>query len=85
MTDEIKHVIEQAVPQATVFVKDPNNDGQHLEAIVISPLFEGMMIVKQHQMIMGALKNHFAGSLHALSLKTFTPDKWLEAKHQFNL
>ena len=73
---DIKTTIEQAVPNATVHVLDPMNDGQHLQAIVISPAFEGMMLIKQHQMIMQALTKAFATSVHALGLKTFTPEKW---------
>ena len=80
---DIKKTIAAAVPHATVYVNDPMNDGQHLEAIVISPAFEGIMLVKQHQMVMAALKNAFATSVHALALKTFTPQKWEEVKHQF--
>lgn len=83
--DEIKKTIESAVPNATAYVLDPNNDGQHFQAIVISPVFEGLMLVRQHQMVMQALKNAFAESVHALALKTFTPKKWEESKHQFNL
>ena len=82
--NDIKTIIEQAVPNATVFVKDPMNDGQHLEAIVISPAFEGMMLVKQHQMVMAALKSAFATSVHALALKTFTPAKWELVKNEYN-
>jgi len=74
--DQIKTTIEQAVPNATVHVLDPMNDGQHLQAFVISPAFEGMMLIKQHQMIMQALTKAFATSVHALGLKTFTPQKW---------
>lgn len=83
--DEIKKVIEEAVPQSTAHVLDPNNDGQHFQAIVVSPTFEGMMLVKQHQMVMAALKEAFVEAVHALTLKTFTPQKWNEVKGQFNL
>ena len=82
---EIKQAIEQAVPSSTVYVLDPMNDGQHLQAIVISPAFEGIMLVKQHQMVMKHLKAAFAGAVHAMGLKTFTPQKWNEVKHQFQL
>ena len=81
--EEIKKTIECAVPNATVYVIDPMNDGQHLQSIVISPAFEGMLLVKQHQMVMQALKNAFAQSVHALGLKTFTPQKWNEVKTQY--
>ena len=81
--EEIKHTIESAVPNATVYVIDPMNDGQHLQSIVISPAFEGMLLVKQHQMVMQALKNAFAQSVHALGLQTFTPQKWAQVKSKY--
>ena len=80
---DIKTIIERSVPNATAYVLDPMNDGQHLQAFVISPAFEGMMLIKQHQMVMGPLTQAFATSVHALGLKTFTPEKWNEAKHQY--
>ena len=82
-TEEIRQTIEKAVPQSTVYVEDPNNDGQHFRAFVVSPAFEGILLVKQHQMVMKALKEAFAESVHALALKTFTPVKWNEVKNQF--
>ncbi len=81
--NDIKQTIEQAVPNATVHVLDPMNDGQHLQAIVISPAFKGMMLIKQHQMVMQPLTQAFATSVHALGLKTFTPTKWNEVKGQY--
>lgn len=83
--DEIKKTIENAIPQSTVYVLDPMHDGQHLEAIVISPAFEGIMLVKQHQLVMKPLKDALAGAVHALALKTFTPAKWDEVKNQYGL
>ena len=81
--DEIKKIIETAVPQSTVYILDPMNDGQHLQSIVISPAFEGLMLVKQHQMVMKPLKEAFASSVHALGLQTFTPTKWDEVKSKY--
>ena len=81
--EDIKKVIEEAVPQSTAYVLDPNNDGEHFQAFVVSPTFEGMMLVKQHHMVMKALKDAFAQSVHALQLKTFTPQKWEESRKQF--
>ena len=73
---QIKEVIEKAVPHSTAYVRDPQNDGQHFEAFVVSSLFGTMMLIKQHQMVMKVLKNAFGGALHALALKTFTPETW---------
>ncbi len=83
--EEIKILIEKSVPQSTVFVLDPMNDGQHLQALVISPVFEGLMLIKQHQMVMKPLKEAFATSVHAMGLKTFTPSQWDKVKHEFQL
>ncbi len=85
LKNEIKKTIETSVPNSTAHILDPNNDGQHFQAIVISPIFEGMMLVKQHQMVMNALKNAFTESVHALGLKTFTPQKWNDVKNQYNV
>ena len=83
--NEIKQTIESAVPNSTAHIFDPNNDGEHLQAIVVSPVFEGMLLVKQHQMVMKPLKEAFQGAVHALGLKTFTPDKWQQARGQYGL
>ncbi len=61
------------------------NDGQHLQAIVISETFAGMPLIKQHQMIMKPLKDTLAHSVHALGLKTFTPEKWETVKDLYGL
>ena len=82
---EIKAAIEKAVPNSHAYILDPMNDGQHLQAFVVSPTFEGMMLVKQHQMVMKPLKEAFAGAVHALGLKTFTPQKWEEVRSEYNL
>ena len=82
---EIKKTIEAALEGATAHVLDPMNDGQHLQAIVISAAFESLPLVKQHQMVMKPLKDAFAQSVHALGLKTFTPAKWDEVKDQYKM
>lgn len=82
--EEIKQRIEAAVPNSTAYVLDPMNDGQHLQAFVVSPVFEGMPTFKQQQMVMAAIKDIFS-VVHALGLKTFTPTKWNEVKHQLLL
>ncbi len=82
--EEVKKAIEAGVPESSVYVLDPMKDGQHLQSFVISPVFEGMTLVKQHQMVMKALKGAFE-SVHALGLKTFTPQKWNEVRKEYNL
>ena len=79
---EIENRIESALPQAKAHVLDPMNDGQHLQAIVVSPDFEGLPVFKQQQLVMTAIKDIFQ-TVHALGLKTMTPAKWEETKNQY--
>jgi acid stress-induced BolA-like protein IbaG/YrbA len=81
-TDEIKQRIEKALTGSSAYVLDPMNDGEHLQAYVISPAFEGIPVFKQQQMVMAAIKDIFQ-IVHALGLKTFTPAKWSEVKFQY--
>ena len=82
-TEYVKKVIESCIPDCTAYILDPMNDGEHLQALVVSSFFEGKPLIRQHQMVMAPLKEAFASSVHALALKTFTPEKWAEVKSQF--
>lgn len=76
IVDQIRTTILNALPDAEVLVTDPMNDGQHFQAVVISSQFEGLALIKQHQMVMKPLTQAFATTVHALSLKTFSPSQW---------
>lgn len=78
---EIESVIQDALEVTHVEVQNPREDGLHFEALVVSPVFEGKSLVEQHQLVMNSLKSHFESTLHALSLKTLTPQEWNEKKH----
>ena len=83
MVEKIENIIKGSLPDATIFVMDPYNDGQHFQALVISPTFEGASLVEQHQMVMNSLKDALAtNAVHALGLKTFTPAKWEKKRGQ---
>ena len=73
---QIEENILGAVPDAQVMVRDTMNDGAHFEATVISEAFVGMSLAQQHRRVMQSLKDLFAGDVHALSLRTYTPEKW---------
>ena len=75
MTDLIVQTIRRALPDAQVFVDSP--DGQHYQAVVVSPVFEGKPLVRQHQMVMKALSAEFdSNRVHAMQLKTMTPEQY---------
>ena len=86
MVDTIENIIKSALPDATIYVMDPYNDGQHFQALVISPTFSGASLVEQHQMVMNPLKEALeSNAVHALGLKTFTPEKWERKRGQYGL
>ena len=80
---EVKKTITSHL-DATVHVIDPQEDLTHLEAIVISDEFEGMPLVRRHQRVMRPLKEHFATTLHALALKTYTFKEWENVRDNFD-
>ena len=75
--EQVQTMIQNKMTNAEVKVI---GDGQHFEAIIISPDFAGKTRVKQHQLVYGALQAELASeTIHALSLKTFTPETWQAA------
>lgn len=78
--EQVKTMIQTQLPDAEVVVKDLTGGGDHLEAIVVSSQFEGKTKVKQHQLVYGSLREALASeAIHALALKTFTPEAWQKA------
>jgi acid stress-induced BolA-like protein IbaG/YrbA len=51
-------------------------DGAHFEAVIVSPEFAGLSRVRQHQLVYKALGDRMREEIHALSMKTFSPDEW---------
>lgn len=53
-----------------------DGDGHHFEAVIVSPLFEGKRPIARHQMVYAALGDRMRAEIHALSMKTLTPEEW---------
>jgi acid stress-induced BolA-like protein IbaG/YrbA len=51
-------------------------DGAHFEAVVVSPQFAGLPRVRQHQLVYAALGERMRDEIHALSMKTYSPEEW---------
>jgi acid stress-induced BolA-like protein IbaG/YrbA len=51
-------------------------DGHHFEAVIVSPLFRGKSKVQQHQLVYRALGDRMREEIHALSMRTLTPEEW---------
>lgn len=51
-------------------------DGQHFEAVVVSDEFVGKSRIQRQQLVYKTLGDRMKGEIHALSMKTFTPEEW---------
>ena len=75
--EELKRRVVQAFTDADVDVQDMTGTRDHFEMRVVSSRFAGQSMVDQHQMVYAPLQDWLkTGELHALSLRTFTPEQW---------
>ena len=51
-------------------------DGQHFQALIVSALFAGRSRVQRHQLVYAALGDRMREEIHALSMRTLTPQEW---------
>jgi stress-induced morphogen len=74
----VEELIESnlADADATVTYARDEHDEDHLAATVVSPVFEDLPLVQQHQEVYDALGDHMTTDIHALELSTYTPDEY---------
>ncbi len=51
-------------------------DGQHFNAVIVSPAFSGKRLIQRHQLVYAALGDRMREEIHALSMKTLTPEEF---------
>ena len=69
----IQRLIEQGLPGSRATVHGA--DGVHFEAEVVSAAFQGKLPLARHRMVYATLGELMGGAIHALSLKTVTPEE----------
>ncbi|MBS0586790.1 BolA/IbaG family iron-sulfur metabolism protein [Nitrosomonas sp.] len=72
--ENVKTYIEAALPCEHVQVE--GDDGRHFQALIVSAQFQGKNTVQQHQMVYKSLGDKMKQEIHALSMKTLTPEQW---------
>jgi acid stress-induced BolA-like protein IbaG/YrbA len=72
-TSTVQDLIQKGLPDAKVEVSGA--DGVHFEALVVSPSFAGKLPLARHRMVYATLGELMGGAIHALSLRTLTPDE----------
>ena len=70
--DELRSTIKNGLSCDHIEVL--GDDGQHFDAVIVSPQFTGKSMIQQHQLVYLALGDRMREEIHALSMRTFTPD-----------
>ena len=78
--NEVRSTIMNGLPCDHVEVL--GDDGQHFEAVIVSPQFTDKNKVQQHQLVYLALGDRMRAEIHALAMRTFTPDAWAQSAMQ---
>ncbi|MFQ5355520.1 MAG: BolA family protein [Mariprofundaceae bacterium] len=73
--ETVRLLVSQHIPDSQIFVRTYQGD-DHFEVQIISPSFVGKTLIAQHQMVYQALGEHMQQNIHALMLKTYTPERW---------
>ncbi|WP_115862663.1 BolA family protein [Halorussus litoreus] len=78
--DDVAALIEENLDDAEATVTHPRgvDDEDHLAATVVSPEFEGVSLVQQHELVYDALGEHMTTDIHALELETYAPEEYEE-------
>ena len=72
--EDLKQRIEDALPGARAEVEDLTGGGDHFRAEIVSHRFTGLSRIEQHQLVYGVFGDEVGGPIHALSIKTSTPE-----------
>lgn len=74
--ENLKTYIESSLP--CEYVQVEGDDGRHFQALIVSAEFKDKNTVQQHQLVYKSLGDRMKQEIHALSMKTFTPEQWAD-------
>ncbi len=76
--ESIEQTIKTSLP--CTWIRVEGDDGHHFSAVIVSDQFQGKNVVQQHQLVYRALGERMREEIHALSMKTYTPEQWEAVK-----
>ena len=76
--DSVRKLLLAALPDADLELVDLTGTQDHYQARIVSQAFEGKTLIEQHQLVYRALGAAMHGPIHALALKTYTPQAWAQ-------
>ena len=70
---EIQKKLESTIELSQVTME---GDGCNCSAVVVSPIFEGLSLLQRQRIVLAVVSDEIkSGELHALSVKTYTPNE----------
>lgn len=76
--DSVRKLLLAALPDADLELVDLTGTQDHYQVRIVSQAFEGKTLIEQHQLVYHALGDAMHGPIHALALKTYTPQSWAQ-------
>jgi acid stress-induced BolA-like protein IbaG/YrbA len=77
--DDLRSLIASGIACDHVEV---DGDGRHWSAVIVSAEFAGLRAIQRHQRVYRTLGARMhTDEVHALSMKTFTPEEWASQPH----
>jgi stress-induced morphogen len=79
--NQLKARLEALSPSTQAEVADLTGTEDHYQAVIVSPAFEGKLMIEQHRMVFKLIQAEVdSGEVHALTLKTYTPEQYQKFK-----
>ncbi len=79
--EQLAGKLKSLAPNTQVNVVDLTGTQDHYQAVIVSPAFDGKMMIDQHRMVFALVQSEIdSGEVHALTIKTFTPEQFSKAK-----
>ena len=74
---QLEDTIRGLLKVDVIEIEDLTGTSDHWRVMIVSPDFEGKTKIEQHKLIFDPLQDKIqSNEIHALTLKTFTPEKW---------
>jgi stress-induced morphogen len=70
--EKVKNLIKTGLADAYVEVQDMTGTRDHLDLLIVSDQFKGLMLIQQHQLVMNLLSDSLKAEIHAVQLKTMS-------------
>ena len=73
--EDVQKLVESGIPGSSVEVQDLTGTSDHFAIRVVAQAFEGRSTMDRHRMVHQALGQHLTTTIHAVDIKTRTPDE----------